>query len=158
MTIYTIHKGRHYARPVGLKLYTPSTVLLTQTVTFNSSCRYDLHFRYQLDINKLFGVGYFPTHHVNSVRFGWRYDLDKDMIEILAYCYINKERFWESMGWVEIGQPYIYEIERYADYHVLRLRDVRVQVPVPTQLLGYHLKPYFGGNCVAPHTMTIEMS
>lgn len=151
----TILKGFHYSFGVAPKIYTTPTVLSKQ-ITFTDSCRYNLNSDDQLDINKLFGIGYFPSHHHNSVRFGWRYDLKQDKIEILAYWYENKIRKNTSLFFANIGKQYEYNIYVLKEFHVLSVKNVvGYTVFVPSQRYGFSLSPYFGGNRQAPHTIKI---
>lgn len=154
----TILKGWHYSLGMMPKLYCePSKI--SYRVTFTNSCRYDLESSDQLDINKLFGIGYFPSHHYSSARFGWRYDLDRQQIEILAYWYIKGVRQSASMAFVNINDPHEYSLYILTTEHILHLDDtVTYTIPLPSQKYGYALHPYFGGNRRAPHTMKLEFS
>lgn len=157
-------------------------------VRFTHSCKYNIG-EDQSDINKLFGIGYFtlgfvylkereifgrkvklpwfrPMHHVNSVRFGWRYDPKRpEEIEILAYWYDCGHRLDKSMCFLKIGKEYDF-IMRINDVgvHTLRVDDrnpaasYRVEVLLDIEDIGYLLRPYFGGNRKAPHDMVIVMS
>ncbi len=129
---------------------------VTYRIQFTESCRYNIGSE-QYDINKLFGIGYAPHHHKNSVRFGWRYDLKSDMIEILAYWYLNGIRYWHPLNFVAIGANNHYQITRFADRHDLSLKFETFSVPVRNRGIGYLLRPYFGGNMPAPHDITINM-
>lgn len=150
----TIRQGTH--SPFRL----PSVVTeyeIAHRVMFTPSCRYDIGPE-QSDVNKLFGVGYAPHHHRNSVRFGWRYDRQSDMIEILAYWYLDGQRYIHPMMFAGIGQTLHYAIRRNADHHLLIARWQTFSVPVHSQRVGYLLRPYFGGNMTAPHDITINMT
>ena len=125
-------------------------------VQFTPSCRYDIGVE-QSDINKLFGIGYLPSHHRNSVRFGWRYDKASDMIEILAYWYKNGVREWRSLKFIAIGARYPMVLMRLGDIHELWIGAERHIVDVPSQQVGFLLRPYFGGNMTAPHDITINL-
>ena len=126
------------------------------SVTFMPSCRYDIGDE-QEDINKLFGLGYMPHHHDNSVRFGWRYHPKVDMVEVLGYWYDNGRRAWESMFFTAIGQEGRYCVRKHGDIHVLEARQTTLRVPVKPRPVGYLLRPYFGGNTKAPHDIEILM-
>jgi hypothetical protein len=125
-------------------------------VAFMPSCRYDIGPE-QADINKLFGLGYMPHHHDNSVRFGWRYHKEVDMVEVLAYWYDNGKRAWASMFFTAIGQESVYRIRKQGDIHILEARHNTMRVPVCPRRIGYLLRPYFGGNSTAPHDIHINM-
>jgi hypothetical protein len=140
---------------------------LAYTVVFKNSCRYEIGSD-QTDINKLFGIGYFPHHHRNSVRFGWVYNPSKnDTMEIYAYWYDKGERKYEFMCDVPINSPAYYEmtveysasVGRYFRLSVTFDKEVVGAKPVliRPQSVGYLLRPYFGGNQTAPHNMEIWM-
>ena len=139
-------------------------VLISAIVEFTDSCRYDVG-EDQLDVNKLFGIGYFPTHHTNSVRFGWRYDKNVDKIEILAYYYLNGDRHFDTLTWADIGVSYRCVIFIEPNNHTLcmgkkdtgSLFEVEYSVPVKRKSVGYLLRPYFGGNKKAPHNIEIKI-
>lgn len=125
-------------------------------VTFTDSCRYEIDTD-QSDINKLFGVGYFPHHHKNSVRFGWRWYNDR--LEVLAYWYQKGVRSSSYICDVELNTPTVFRIDILRDVHILTVmgNPVKTDILVPGRWFGYFLRPYFGGNRVAPHNITIKL-
>ena len=159
---WLIKKGNHYSNAVLPKLYFGKAVLISEKITFAHNCRYDLKSDDQADINKLFGIGFLPWHRVNSIRFGWRYDLDNQKMEILAYYYINKKRSWATLAFLNIGEAYTYTIKSEVSHFSLSIKDssenilVEHKVNFKPRLFGYSLKPYFGGNRTAPHDMSIN--
>lgn len=154
-----IFKGCHYSFGMSMGLYLNPPSVISHDITFTDSCRYDLDSSDQLDINKLFGIGYFPSHHDNSARFGWRYDLEKQQMEILAYWYINTIRQNASMGFVNINDSHNYSMYITTNEHVLKIDDdITYTIQLPSRKYGYKLRPYFGGNRTAPNTMKILLS
>lgn len=149
----TIKKGTH--SPLRLPCVTTDPEVRYH-VTFMPSCRYDIGAE-QGDINKLFGIGYLPHHHDNSVRIGWRYEKESDMIELLAYWYDNGVRHWESIGFVAIGQKIACGVSKVEDIHEVEANFRKARVPVRPRPVAYLLRPYFGGNMTAPHDIQIEM-
>ena len=150
----TIKKGTH--APMRFPVVVTSSEI-ARVVQFTPSCRYDIGSD-QSDINKLFGVGYLPHHHTYSARFGWRYDTASDMIEILAYWYDKGERLWESMKFVAIGSKNIMVLRRHENMHEFYIGKERLQIDLNSCEWGFLLQPYFGGNRVAPHDITINIS
>lgn len=135
---------------------------LAAVVNFKRNCVYDIGISDQADINKLFGIGYFPSHHNNSVRFGWRYVKEMDAIEILAYWYAKKKRQHASLCFVKLESCYLYILNIVNNGHILSVYDGSVQIGhyVISDVkggMGYLLRPYFGGNQKAPHDMDIEI-
>lgn len=165
MRTTTIKKGTHSS--FRLPKIIPGTYhMYVYTITFTESCVYDLGNEDQLDVNKLFGIGYFPSHHKNSVRFGWRYDLESQKIEILSYYYKNGKRFFDTICFVNIGESYTYVLAINHDYHELSVHGsstlndrhyYKTKVDVDPQSVGYLLRPYFGGNQKAPHDINIKI-
>jgi hypothetical protein len=92
------------------------------------------------------------------VRFGWNY-LKGDDIRIHAYWYQEGERHSIHLGNVKIGMRHTYVIMPSEKSHNLQVigRGIAYTVPVPGSRYGYHLGPYFGGNQVAPHDVTIML-
>jgi hypothetical protein len=134
---------------------------------FTESCRYDIG-EDQKDWNKLFGMsfGFTPLvkqfqMHENSARFGWRYDIQSDMIEVAPYLYTNgKREYAETLNlgtfFCEIGKEYNMFITAYATY-VLYTVDSKhwvLEQNIPAHR-GFTAPIYFGGNKPAPHTIEI---
>lgn len=161
----TIKKGTHspFRFP---KLIPGSHHLYGYDIVFTPSCAYNLENEDQLDVNKLFGIGYFPSHHKNSVRFGWRYFVEKQQIEILSYYYKDSQRYFDHICFVNIGDLYSFSLTITDKYHELIVASkyptnypeyYKVEIPVIPKSIGYLLRPYFGGNQKAPHDMTIKI-
>jgi hypothetical protein len=163
--IYRIPLGKHYARPWRFAIWW-NRQQFGWKVIFTDSCRYDLQNDDQLDTNKLCGVGYFPGfHHKDSARFGWRYNTATGLIELLAYCYVSKERIIKPIATCEIGKVYELELhtgdnlyslsvwdpegERFAGYVSVKYSHMKK--------LQYGLWPYFGGNQEAPREIKIQL-
>jgi hypothetical protein len=157
-----IKKGNHYSSWKFPKFYV-NNLNVSKNIIFTDSCKYDLGSEDQYDINKLFGIGYFPWHHYNSVRFGWRYNIANNNISIFSYWYHNKIRNYELMGSVELNDLNFYLIQIKDNQHELivlnRSLDIVMEhvVDVPPKSIGYYLKPFFGGNKPAPHDITIKI-
>lgn len=130
--------------------------LLVYRVAFTESCRYDIG-NDQGDINKLFGIGYFPHHHDNSVRIGWNYDIVSGKINVFAYWYVEGSREWQYLRSVEIGQPYYFKMYIDGNNHRIDAAGRIYHVDVNATKIAYLLRPYFGGNRTAPHTMIIDL-
>lgn len=159
--IATIYEGCHYCVGVPPRLMLTPTSLVYQ-VTFHTDCAYSIAPEDQADINKLFGIGYFPSHHDNSMRFGWRYIIETGKMEIMAYWYENKVRNWDSLCMVDIGKTYLYGMFVMEDKCRLIVSSDGNNLadrtyPLKRKWIGYFLRPYFGGNQTAPHKMTIEL-
>jgi hypothetical protein len=152
----TIKKGTH--APLRLPHLILEPKVLKYEVTFMPSCVYYIGDD-QSDINKLFGIGYFPFHRWDSVRFGWRYGAG-NYVAIFSYCYIGKERIYKMIGMVEIGKAHTFVLTPGQSSHTLHVlgKGIYQTVPLQRQGTGYLLRPYFGGNQAAPHDIEIKMT
>jgi hypothetical protein len=149
-----IRKNTHAPLRIPYLLIKPR--LLAYRIAFTESCRYDVG-NDQADINKLFGIGYFPSHHNNSVRVGWNYDIVSGKIQLWAYWYENSIRRYSYLRSVDIGNIYYIKIYIDGEEHTIDASGRRFSVNVKPQVFGYLLRPYFGGNRKAPHDMMIDM-
>lgn len=161
---FRIPRGKHRARPLRLGIWWKRPVFIWN-VLFEESCRYDLKTDDQFDTNKLIGVGYLPGHHTDSARFGWRYWQDMGKIELSAYCYIGGQRMIQHLGFVEIGEPYRFQLSITIKAYLFDVYDPEQDKAVGgcniphlhTKKLQYRLGCYFGGQSRAPHTMRIQI-
>lgn len=154
-SVMKIKKGTH--APLRLPKILLNTRCLSYEVEFTDSCRYDIGSEDQGDINKLFGVGYFPSHHYNSVRIGWNYDIPTDKIKLWAYWYEKGQRKWAYLKSVDVNTTHCFSIRMENNEHVIDLGDVVYTIGVKPKFIGYLLAPYFGGNQVAPHDIIIHL-
>lgn len=155
---YLIKEGNHGTTP---------SVQFLQSTKLEFSAIFDESAMYisqdpinQHDVNKLLGFADCNVHHhTNSARFGWRWLENK--LEILAYCYKNKERIVESIGHVDLNEPYDYSITLLPNQYLFHLEGFpEVTIPRETKCdIGayYMLFPYFGGDEVAPQDIQIKI-
>lgn len=181
--IYTIPKGKHRARPVKIGFgFTRKTT--RWKVAFFPSCRYDLKSEDQEDINKLCGWAFVPwwkllfivaplkllgllsnQHHKHSARFGWNYNKTTDLIQIYAYCYINKQPVRRLLYECKISKTYQLEltITKWSYHFYIRPADEMgkshdMQIDHNHRLFFYYpLGFYFGGNRKAPHDIQAQI-
>lgn len=158
-----IKKGRHFSNMSMFPILISGKNRIAYNVIFTPSCAYDIGLADQADINKLFGIGYFPSHHKNSVRFGWRYDPRMEAIELLAYYYADGKREWRHVCYATINEELTCIIDIMEEGHFLvvynnhmKLGEVILDKPIGRDF-GYRLKPFFGGNQKAPHDIWIRM-
>jgi len=157
---YRIEKYDHHSSPIRLGFWWGRD-LFRWMVKFDASCRYSIPGDDQQDTNKLVGIGYFSIpkmHHKNSIRFGWRYNAVKDVIELMGYAYVSGKRKIIYLGDVRIGDwtsisieitPTTYRLTWGNDY-----LNIRHNHPKGLQ---FFLRPYFGGNRPAPHDILIHV-
>lgn len=164
MSLYQINEGDHYASIM------PSPHMgitkLTGTVKVKKNCKYDFSnvAPCKNDANKLIGIGYglWPdSHHNWSIRIGWRVN-EKGKLIILFYTYVNGK-----IVNIKIGTSFLFETEypfeiindRVNKLAIIKFGEFELSCPFDKEpIAGYILKPYFGGQCEAPHDMNIELN
>lgn len=175
MNTYLIPKGDNYSSliPAIPQIPTPPGVHFGTTkifgkIKFNSSCKYNLSNQPICvnDTNKAVGFGYglWPNaHHTWSIRLGWRVNTSGKLI-LVNYSYVNGKRI-EMI----IGDRNSFKFDTVYDFvitHDTVTKKAIVTVGDYTTVItnytarpstGYILKPYFGGDCPAPHDMRIEL-
>lgn len=161
---YLLPKGQHVSKKLGSlpgdKLGTLKSDMFAFTARFDKTVRYDLGNKNQEDINKLMGFSDCNSlHHENSVRFGWRYSLEKDLVEIFSYSYTNGALSYQHMGDVAIDETVRYQIQIIDNkFHLLLNGEVEQEVERGASCdvgLYYKLYPYFGGDEKSPHDISI---
>jgi len=155
---FVIPAGKHNK---GFKVESLQAETLAFTAIFDESARYDTNDPVnQHDINKLMGFSDCNAHHhANSARFGWRW-LDENL-EIHAYVYNNGERQTEKIGTIEIGQPAEFQLTLLSNNYLFTVNGYKpVEIDRNSKCeigLYYMLYPYFGGDEVAPHDISIQI-
>lgn len=158
MTNYIIKQGEHSSSH-GIKFYTGKSNFQI-TAIFYESCMYDLGDSDQENINKLCGIS-FGNHQKNSIRIGWNYSLVTKKIRIFYYLYENSVRRSEEICSVNVGDvlSLSLRLETGANYFIIFNNKFLklVNYKFPFLKLGYYLYPYFGGNKVAPHDISLSL-
>jgi hypothetical protein len=157
---HIIKKNHHRAWPPWLGFFWGNKILRYR-VLFWKGCDYWLDGSDFMDTNKLFGVGYLPRHHMESARFGWRYDNGGNII-LSAYCYVNGERIINELCKVRLYQGVTCELHIAKTFYFFNVvqdeKSIARQFVSKThnKKFSYRLGVYFGGNQPAPQTMEIE--
>jgi hypothetical protein len=157
---YKINKGSNSSR-------------LLPGITFCNSLAYIAKFDYtceyltqdpnnQDDINKLFGFTEGLRHvHDVSARFGWRWNPTIRKIEILAYVHTKVGVQHIYLHSLSLGEEVSLEIIRYNNKYEFRVADNIIAIVYKSiktnPLISFKLRPYFGGDETAPHTMYIYL-
>ncbi len=163
---YTIGAGNHFCD--GLHVNTLSKDHLDFVAVFNETAIYDLHNKNQNDINKLYGFSDCNSEvGENSARFGWRWLVKENKIEILAYIHKNgKIVFIDDkpihMGYANFGEEGSYSIYVVGDSYNFNYNGNLVVVEHQRgcneqRAIRTILYPYFGGDETAPHTINIRI-
>jgi hypothetical protein len=153
---YSIQKGAQYCDETGYVAVECNE--LAFKVRFDSSSVYkNIDAKNQGDINKLLGFSdNNALHHQYSARFGWRWS--NNALRLFAYVYNASVMSFKEIGTVKIGEENNCSIKVNGDTYIFTLNDQQVVMPraSTTPLAeGYKLFPYFGGDELAPHTISI---
>lgn len=153
---YTIEKGNQYCNNNGYKPV--ETTEMKFSVKFDSTAIYEtLSSENQYDINKLYGFSDNNTdHHQYSARLGWRWS-DK-ALRLFAYVYNEGAVASKELTTIAIGEEINCSIKVAGSNYLFTVNGITTQLPrlaTTEKGKGYQLYPYFGGDEVAPHQVTI---
>lgn len=160
-----IKKGNHYptlwSKVKGFGFTTKNN--FRYSIRFDKSCLYDLKSSDNFDCNKLCGVSTSYSHMQQSARFGWRCTDNKN-IEILSFVHDNGT-FLEPhvLGVVSVDEWFECSIDIYYDVFTFKFlsnsikNEFDVKISKKAWNLKYNLGFYFGGNCVSPHDMFVDI-
>ncbi len=156
--VYTIEEGNHYANGKHFPLYRGKGVSFT--AIFDSSAIYNFtDVRTKYDQNTLYGFADNGQDHRNfSARFGWRWFNNE--LQIAAYTFNFSDSTILEIGSVPLNAPSTYAIAVKGDHYDFTLNGRTTSLPraSTTSTAGYYkLLPYFGGDAVAPQTVTIQI-
>ncbi len=171
MKVYSIDKGRHRSGMYFRPSYKPYEI--SYNVMFLNGTDYIEKLenlkKFSKDWNKLFGVS-FLWHHNNSIRIGWRYDTDSDLIQLCLYLYNKGKRIIHPLsGMVREGEFLTVTLKfgyrsntvtaQVVNHSDSRSSEIKVKgFDYPLIKLGYRLFPYCGGNIPALKEVHIGMS
>lgn len=175
---YTIKKGGHRGSPLFWDLILNKYPSIKYRCTFSDDVPYNLDGDPNTmsgddwDCNKLVGFGFvnfkkFPPHHWDSIRVGWEWDSEKKVVSLFAYAYVEGERIIKELIPALLGIPF--DIEIFASdssYFVGVSMTINGQKQTRSisidrkkkRGIAYLLGPYFGGNRIAPHDITLFLS
>lgn len=156
---YVIEAGNHYANGRHFPLYSGTGIAFT--AIFDSSAIYnftDPNTKY--DQNTLYGFADNNSNHrLFSARFGWRWF--DGQLQIAAYTFNNGDSTIVEMGTVPLNTAIAYSIAVSGDHYNFTLNDTGfISLPRASQTASagrYNLLPYFGGDAVAPHKITVRI-
>lgn len=171
MTI-TIHKNKRRPRWWFFLLWPYigyNKKSITRKVTFHLNWQYKLTAKGDdpdaddMDVNKLFGIGYF-WNKKESARFGCNYNNQTKKIDTFAYYHVNGQRDFTLVAEVLIGIEYLMTLNihdmSYAFSVVNPEGNTLGNVMIPKthkKKWSYKLGAFFGGTQVAPHDITTEI-
>jgi len=169
MDTITIPKGSHKSLTQISHLVKPGD--MSRKVAFTANCAYQIDPANQSDWNKVLGytIGLFPAKgktpvHYNSIRFGWRFY--NGFLEIAPYWYSKGDRHTADADNLPVAKL---TLDQYYDFKIVRSGStytLSVNGPnsvnqtwqlsnMATATFGWSLNLYFGGNCKAPHDISV---
>jgi len=160
---YTIPQGAHYATGYDSTHFEVITALHQHfKAIFDSSAIYStVDNNDQQDVNKLFGFSdNQASHHAFSARVGWSWS--NNALKLFGYTYNDSIRAIQQLAIVPIGQEVDCNIgiDTLRKLYLFTVNGTTTSMPrtaKTTSIIGYKLYPYFGGNEVAPHKVTIKV-
>jgi hypothetical protein len=153
---YTIQAGNHSCDQSAFA--SVSGVTMSFNVKFDSSCIYtSIDPVNQWDINKVWGFneGLFST--ANSARVGWNWR--EGALRLRPYTHVNGIASIDPPEViVPIGAEIPCSITVQGSSYIFIINGTTITMPrglSTAKFSGYQLYPYFGGDEVAPHLITI---
>jgi len=152
---FTIQKGAHYCDQNPVKSITTSEMKFM--VKFDSSAIYQTELpENQYAVNKLWGFSEGTDNHYYSARIGWSWT--DNALRLYGYAYVSGELHYQEITPVTIGTEISCSIKVAIDTYLFTVNGVALSLPrgpSSAEASGYQQYPYFGGNEVAPHLITI---
>ena len=163
-----IDEGEHEPLPkrkVGIVI-APGEV--SATVTFDSTCIYDVGKVDADDWNKVIGVGFVgskdqdittgvPPHQVDGVRVGWRWNAQRGRIDLGAYIYVGGVRTDFKVAETLLNTPTRLTIKIDYDRKLYQVLGGKPVAFPHNKSFGYNTGLYFGGTQPAPHQIRVKI-
>lgn len=164
-----IDEGEHEPLPKRKVGIVVSPAEVSATVTFDSSCIYDVGAVDAYDWNKVIGLGFVgsqnqdittgtPPHQIDGARIGWRWNPQRQRIDLGAYAYVEGKRIDFKVAEAFIGVPTKLTIK--IDYNRKLYQFMGGQQTVSfthNKSFAYKTGLYFGGNQPAPHQIRVKI-
>ncbi len=163
-----IEPGDHESLPkrnVGV-VVAPTEV--TATVTFDSTCIYDLGAIENQDWNKVIGLGFVgsknqdvttgtPPHQIDGVRVGWRWNIQRQRIELGAYVTVEGQLTSFKIAETQIGVPTKMTIKIDYDRKLYQVLGGKPIAFTHNKTFAYKTGLYFGGTSPAPQRIRVKI-
>lgn len=151
--VYKINKGKHYANPKRPILCLKKKIPFIFTIPKKSA--YSFINEDSNDINKIFGISAGFNHHQDSIRLGWVPNFkNPDRYSLYSIIYRGGIRHLTFLGDIFYG---------LRNYCVINIKDNSITLQHPFGVIElqiskgphFYLRPYFGGDNVAPHDIEV---
>ena len=156
-TTYLIRTGQHYCDQSTIKSVKTSEMKFV--ARFDSSAIYQsINPINQLDINKLYGFSEGLNNQYNSARMGWRWS--DGALRLFGYVYKLGVRYSQEITSVPFNSDITCSIKLSGSNYIITANGISVTLPRglnTSTATGYQQYPYFGGDEVAPHNITIQI-
>jgi hypothetical protein len=156
-TTYLIRQGQHYCDQSSLK--SVSTSDMKFMVIFDSSAIYQsVNPVNQYDINKLYGFSEGFDNQYNSARIGWRWS--DNALRLFGYVYKLGIRYSQEITTIPFKTEISCSIKLSGSNYIITAKGVSVTLPrglSTSTASGFQQYPYFGGDEVAPHNISIKI-
>ena len=156
-TSYTIQAGNHSCDQSTLKSVKTSEMkfvaLFDQSAIYTSVIPGN-----QYDIHKLYGFSEGFNNQYNSARIGWNWY--NEALHLHAYVYNKGVRMYQEIKTVAIGAEIQCSIKVSGSSYIFTVDGTQVTMSrglSTSSASGYQQYPYFGGDEVAPHKITIKI-
>ena len=154
---FTIQAGNHNCDQSALKSVKTSDMKFM--ARFDNSAIYTTaNPDNQADINKLWGFSEGFNNQYNSARIGWNWV--NNALRLHAYVYNKGVRAYREITTVPIGTDINCSIRVSGSSYIFTVNGVSVTMARGTSTStasGYQQYPYFGGDEVAPHKISIQI-
>lgn len=162
-----IEAGEHEPNPKRKVALLISPGEVSATVTFDSSCIYDLGGADADDWNKVIGLGFVgskdqdlggvPPHQVDGARVGWRWNPQRGRIDLGAYIYVEGQRIDFKVAEAALNTPTKLTIKIDYDRKLYQVLGGKTVPFTHNKTFAYNTGLYFGGNQVAPHRIRVKI-
>ncbi len=162
-----VNEGEHRRNGAYFEGMPHRPTYLQATIRFNDTCRYNLENRDQYDWNKLIGLfdGFF--NNPRSVRWGWRWSMDNNSLEIAPYIHHEGKIILPQESQiisVPLNQAITVSIQITPEGYVYKYfcngntieKSVTLDLTNTYQGDCYLDTLYFGGSSPAPHQVVVE--
>lgn len=153
--VFKIKEGKHRSTT---KVKTINRDNIHFELVLTESCKYEtLNPVNQWDVNKIFGFSDGGGHMENSARIGWRWVNNE--IQLMAYTHYNGDFNFKKICVANTGVHYECRINCLIDKYEFIVHNDTTYMDRYWIYSNrrYLLWPYFGGDEVAPHDITIKV-
>jgi hypothetical protein len=151
---YVIYQGNHYCNGWKVELCSSD---LNINYSFGTDCAYN-EWETISGWNKLYGFSNISLegNHSYSCRLAWRWSSSLNKIIIGYYTYVSGERKDGELDTVSLNSVNYGRTAYWAGCYVIQSNEHIKHVLIAEESVVYYKQnPYFGGQSVAPHDMTI---